>query len=365
MKKKRQITLFVYSLILSISWIHAQTSLQTAALEKLIEDKVANEYFEGTVLIAEQGEPILQRTYGFKDRERTTSINENTTFNIASITKMLTAIVILQLVEEDKLSLDTPLVQLLPDLEIPNSEQITPHHLLLHITGLPNENSSFYRKSFPPEAYLKSVLSNGTANSTFGNYNYANIDYVLLGIIIERLSGSSWQLAIEERIIRKLGLTNTGFLKKGNYPENYAWPFLVNRKGSFIPDPDFHIENYYAAGCMYSNAGDILKIDQAMYTEALLNKESKSKMFTSYPEYNYTGYSVWTYNYPFLDPQPKIMERRGGILGSNSVLVRFLDTNKTLIILSNNNRFNPDSFGDFENLREALIMEIGKAGSKP
>ena len=97
-----------------------------------------------------------------------------------------------------------------------------------------------------------------------------------------------------------------------------------------------------------------------MYGRTLLSEASKKLMFTSYPEYNYTGYSVWTYNYPFVDTQPKIMERRGGIFGSNSVLVRKLDLNHTIIILSNNNRFNPDSFGDPSNLREALIIETSK-----
>ncbi|MGB0840005.1 MAG: hypothetical protein ACPGXL_07695, partial [Chitinophagales bacterium] len=92
----------------------------------------------------------------------------------------------------------------------------------------------------------------------------------------------------------------------------------------------------------------------------LLNEDSKQKLAISHPEYGYVGYSVWNYNYPFLDNQPLVMERRGGILGSNVVLVRLTDLNRTIIILSNNNRFDTDSFGDTDNLKEAILMHIGK-----
>ena len=155
-------------------------------------------------------------------------------------------------------------------------------------------------------------------------------------------------------------MRNTGFLKKDTYPENYAYTFSYDDAGIRQADPLFFIENFYAAGSMYSTAEDLLKLDQAMYSDILLSEKSKELMFTSYPEYNYSGYSVWTYKYPFVDSQPRIMERRGGILGSNSVLIRMLDTNRTIIILSNNNKFNPDSFGDTEGLKEALMIEISR-----
>ena len=155
-------------------------------------------------------------------------------------------------------------------------------------------------------------------------------------------------------------MENSGFLKKDSYPEDFAYPFSYDAKDARIQDPLFYIENFYAAGCMYATAEDLLKLDQGMYGNQLLSEKSKELMYTSYPEYNYSGYSVWTYNYPFSESQPKIMERRGGILGANSVLIRMLDTDKTIIILSNNNKFNPDSFGNKESLKEALMIEVAK-----
>ena len=154
-------------------------------------------------------------------------------------------------------------------------------------------------------------------------------------------------------------MDHSGFLEYVHYPTDFAYSYQVSKKGEFRKDPAFHIENFYAAGSMYATASDLLKFEQALYGGTLLTEKSKRKLSTSYPEYNYTGYGVWNYPYPFLENQPTIMERRGGILGANSVLVRLTDNNQTIIILSNNNAFNPDSFGDPENLREELIRIIG------
>lgn len=98
--------------------------------------------------------------------------------------------------------------------------------------------------------------------------------------------------------------------------------FLTQKKkdAELEKDPIFHIENFYAAGLIYSSAQGLLKIDQAMYGNKLITRDSKNLMFTSYPAYNYSGYSVWTYKYPFAKSQPKIMERRGGIFNSTGVL---------------------------------------------
>lgn len=333
----------------------------TTPISLLVENVIAKSGFEGTVLIAEQGNIIFQTSVGFSDRESQSLIQNDTRFGIASITKMLTAIVILQLVEEGELKLSDKVGDLLPETDLPKQNEISIHHLLLHITGLPNESDEIYSSSISPMEFINRVVDKKSTLEKFGNFNYANIDYLLLGLIIEKITQSSWQEAINKRIISKLNLNDTGFLAKNTYPDNFAFSYSVSQGGHLVRDPDIYIENYFSAGSMYSSAHDLLKIDQAMYGEILLSDKSKALMFTSYPEYNYTGYSVWTYHYPFSETNPKIMERRGGIMGYNAVLVRMLDTNKTIIILSNNDRFDPDSFGDKNNLREALIIELGKA----
>ncbi|HMQ69615.1 MAG TPA: serine hydrolase domain-containing protein [Ignavibacteria bacterium] len=352
----------IFFIIIILSAVNTYARIDSLKIDKIIQDQISGNNFEGTVLIAENSEIVYQKSAGYKDRETLSLIDNDTKFGIASITKMLTAILVLQLVDEGKLSLQDNVKDLLPELGIPKGDSIKVHHLLLHISGLPNENDFIFLNKKSPEEFVRETLIIKGESGKFGKFNYANIDYVLLGLIIEMKTGKNWQEVMTENIISKLGLKNTGFLsdlQNSNYSENFAYSYSVSDEGEFAKDPEIYIENFYAAGSMYSNAADLLAIDQAMYGNKLLSESSKVLMFTSYPEYNYTGYSVWTYNYPFSDAQPKIMERRGGIMGWNSVLVRFLDENKTIIILSNNNRFNPDSFGDKENLREALIMELG------
>ncbi|MCA6075078.1 serine hydrolase domain-containing protein [Fulvivirga sedimenti] len=348
---------FCLLLAFAISLISIKTKGQRlSTIDSIVTSAASENYFEGTVLLADGGSVIYQKSFGYTDASKQTPVGNSTRFGIASITKMFTAIIIMQLVEESKLSLTDNLAELLPGIDIPKSSKITIHHLLLHISGLPNESDLIYQSKTSPEEFVDATLQN--KSSRFEQFNYANIDYVLLGMIIESIDGRNWQQSVKVRILDKTGMNDTGFLGKDQYPEDFAYSFSIDPDNNRIEDPLFHIENFYAAGCMYSTAQDLLKLDQAMYGNSLLTEASKEMMFKSYPEYNYSGYSVWTYKYPYVSPAPYIMERRGGILGSNSALVRILSSNKTIIILSNNNRFNPDSFGDKANLKEALIMEL-------
>ncbi|GMQ24321.1 hypothetical protein Aoki45_10030 [Algoriphagus sp. oki45] len=353
------------ALCICLSGIHLLTFGQniTMELDSLIGFHVELKSFEGTVCVAEQGEIIYQKSHGFKDEAQSQPIDSETRFGIASITKMITSILILQLNQEGKLQLDQSLNELLPEMEIPGAKNITVHHLLLHISGLPNEKDQAYNRVLSPNEFVAETLKNGSKSRGFEKFNYANLDFVLLGLIAEKIEGQTWQKLVDERVLKPLGMNETGFLKKGDLPENFAHTFSIAKGGKRIADPDFYIENFYAAGSMYSTVSDLLKLDQALYGAKLLSDESKKKFYTSYPEYNYTGYGVWTYSYPYAKGNPLIMERRGGILGSNSVLVRFLDSNQTLIILSNNDQFNPDSFGDPENLREGIIQLMAQYAS--
>ncbi len=337
---------------------HCKAQIDTSPIDSIVQNAVRTNLFEGTVLIAENGKVIYHKSYGSKDTENLLPITNKTHFSIASITKLFTAIAIMQLVEERKLKLSDHLKFLLPDYDIPNAKKITIHHLLLHISGLPNESDEIFNQTKKPKEFVFETLAKKARE--FGSFNYANIDYVLLGLIIEEYDKMSWSEAIQNRILDPLKMNNSGFLESQNYPENFAYSFSFDEQGSKRRDPQFFIENYYSAGCMYATSEDLLKLDQAMYDDQLLTQHSKDLMYTSYPEYNYSGYSVWTYNYPFAKSKPKIMERRGGILGANSVLIRILDTNKSLIILSNNNRFNPDSFGNTKSLKEALMIAVVK-----
>ena len=326
-------------------------------IKEAVAEYTAQNSFSGTILVAEKGQPIFHQSYGLAYRATPDTLQNNYHYSIASITKVFTAIRILQLVEQGNLDLQTPIISYFPEWSSRISDQVTIHHLLLHISGLPNEKDKLYQHELTPEKLVELTLQH-KSKSLRETFNYNNLDYVLLGLLIESVTGNTWQGEISANILQPLEMEATGFLEYGYYPDNFAYTYSYGNGKKPKQDPLFYIENFYAAGCMYSTTLDLLKLDQALYNNRLLNKASRALLAKSYPEYNYVGYGVWNYQYPFTASRPTIMERRGGILGANVVLVRLTDSNKTIIILSNTDQFNPDSFGDPQNLREALIRAL-------
>ncbi len=336
--------------------LQAQSSLR-AELDSLVSAEVEKQGFSGVVFIARKGEVLLHRADGMAYYQSGVEMAPDTRFSIASVTKLFTAITILQLQEEGKLSLDDKLVTYFPDEAIPGANRISIEDLLLHNSGLPNERSTIYRAPRSPLEYVRATLKN-RAKSKYGAYNYNNLDYVLLGLIVEQLRGMPWQEVVTKRILTLAKMANTGFLAYGDYPANFAYTYQVGRTQQLQQDPSFYIENFYAAANMYSTAKDLWLLDQALESTVLFSAASRALLSTAFPENNYGGYGVWNYRYPYVEEQPLVMERRGGILGANVVLVRLPEDDACIIILSNTDAFNPDSFGDPGNLREALLRAL-------
>lgn len=353
--------LFITTILFFTINYNAQAQIDRSELFKIVTESTEKDRFSGIVLVAENGEPIFTEAFGLADRKTKREITVNDPFRIASITKAITAIVTMQLIQEEKLTTKTSINHLLPELETPNGEKITVHHLLLHTSGLPNEREEYFLSENSAKEMVLLALDSGQKNSRgFNNFNYNNIDYLVLQMMIEKITGKDWKTVFTERIIEPLGLENTGFLSRNEKPNTLPKGYLLSRKGKYNSEPEFHIENFGTAGAMYSTVMDLLKIDQALYTEELLSEKSKEAMNVSYPNMGYVAYGSWVYNYPFADGTPKMVERRGGILGFNLVTLRFIEQNKTLIIFSNNDGFNPDSFNDDKNLKERLIKVIAK-----
>ena len=343
-------------LLSSFSFGTALFGNDTLKIQSAVEEYLSETGFSGTVLVAKSGQPIFHQSYGLAYRSTPDTIQNEYHYSIASITKLFTAIRILQLVEAGQIDLFTPVVEYLPAYRGLIKEEVCPHHLLLHLSGLPEEKNRFFLFEKPIEALTQGVLKKGKAGK-FNTFNYNNIDYILLGLLIEQVTGTAWAEDMQTHILTPLGLRETGFLAYGDYPRNFAYPY--SQKGERLEqDRFFQIENFYAAGCMYSTSEDLLRLDQALYTDQLLSEEGRKLLGQSFPEVDYVGYSVWNYRYPFVEVQPQIMERRGGIQGTNVVLVRMPEQQYTIIILSNDDRFNPDSFGDPSNLREKLIRSL-------
>ncbi|MCB0642530.1 MAG: serine hydrolase, partial [Phaeodactylibacter sp.] len=152
---------------------------QPAVLDQLIIDYATNHGFSGTILLAQSGMPVLQRSFGLANRQTGERIRAETPFAIASVTKLFTAIRILQLVEAGQLKLTDPVVTHVPDTPQKGiSKKITIHHLLLHLSGLPNETEQVYAAPLSARQVLEQTLTQPTT-AKFGQVNYNNLDYLL------------------------------------------------------------------------------------------------------------------------------------------------------------------------------------------
>jgi D-alanyl-D-alanine carboxypeptidase len=352
--------LFVLITSFLISSVLLADPIDSLAVDRIVQEHIDQHDFSGVVMVAEKGRSLYHRAAGMAEADCNSPMTTDHHFRIASVTKLFTAVMILRLVDRQLLTLDQSVAELLPELEIPRADKITIHHLLLHQSGLPNEAGTLYGKGsgpLPMADIVARTVKKGR-KGPFGQFNYNNIDYLLLGLIVEAKTGQGWREVVQKEILDPFGLSETGFLALGEEPEPFAQTFSCADGEPCVEDPTYYAENFHAAACMYSTTEDLLRFDQALYDNQLLSPEAMEWLAKPFPENNYAGYSVWNYRYPFIDGQPTIMERRGGIMGANVVLVRMTDSRHTIIILSNTDRFNPDSFGDPGNLREALIRAV-------
>jgi CubicO group peptidase (beta-lactamase class C family) len=174
-------------------------------------------------------------------------------------------------------------------------------------------------------------------------FDYNNADYIILGKVIEKITGKSYEAALKERILDPLGMTESGMLYQRDVMRNLASTyFKIDGTKPLINDLPVYIENWYAAGGMYSTADDLLKFSNALFGGRLLKPETLSLMLK--PGLDDYGYGLWVATIEVRGKRYRIAHRPGSIMGANVVLLRFLDEGLTIIILSNTNATNIDAF---------------------
>ena len=336
-------------------------------VETLLAKHNKDYQFEGAVLVAKNGNILYRGSVGESSRKTKIPLNIYSKFRIASITKAFTVVLVLQLYEQGKLKLDQTLSELLPEFKNRKAKKVTIHHLLTHTSGLPKEPDEAYITVMKPIDFLNKHGKGKLKFKPGKKFNYNNLDYVALGLIIEKITGKPWEEVLKEKIIKPARLRGTGVMKRGmklsfmSIGYSTKDPKNTQPKASdWVEDPQYAIDNFYAAAEMYSTTRDLFNFSQALYRNKLLKKETKALMYKSNPKIGYVAYGSWVFKSPFIKGKPTIVERRGSIQGFNGVFVRCPEQNHTLVILSNNNHFNPDSFGDKKNLKEQLLQLMYK-----
>ncbi|MBW8303153.1 MAG: beta-lactamase family protein, partial [Brevundimonas sp.] len=242
---------------------HAQTSAPVVA--DLVRTYATTNAFSGTVLVDQGGETLVFESFGPAERAFGTPAKNDTRYRIASVTKLFTAALILQLVDRGQVDLQAPVATYLPDYR--GDPRITVHTLLNHTSGLPNPDAGadptkgvpLYQLPHTPDELVREYASGAAVHDPGTAWDYNNADYFVLGRIIETVTGQPYADALKQRILDPLGLRDTGMLRYSDIVPGLAASYF--RMGDDQPlgaDLPVYPENWFAAGAMYSDADDLL-----------------------------------------------------------------------------------------------------------
>jgi CubicO group peptidase (beta-lactamase class C family) len=310
-------------------------------------DSVLNFYHEqgilnGTVLVAEAGKVIYQKGFGYANMDTKDRLEPKSVFRLASVSKQFTAMCIMMLEEQGKLDYDDNFQKYLPELKY---EGVTIRHLLWHTSGMP-DYLDFMPKHFPDDEYLNDDVIKTMAKhhpkkhfKPGEKYEYSNTGYLLLGSIVERVSGVSFKEFLHQNIFDRIGMSSSIFpFGKNEFKE------MANRVRGYNRTKDGgHVDNDYANfdydvcgdGGVFSSVIDLFKWNEALYTENLVKKETIQEAFKPYV---LNDGSVGDYGFGWsineVDSN-KIVGHGGSWIGFRTHILRDITNKHCVIVLTN------------------------------
>ena len=322
-------SLFILALVLIISDSSAQQPFRN--IDRQLDGLNRHFSFTGSVLVAKKGRIVYQRHVGFADLEHHVLIDSDTKFELASITKVFTAVLILQLVEKGKLKLDAKVSDYIPAFTRKDSGDITIHHLLSHTSGIEDFVGLNCPFSDWTEKEFFAGLQQTPVHFTPGaRFEYASSTYILLRLIIEHVTGQTYERNLQEHILRPAGMKSTGVIHNHALLLQRAFGYVNTNEGYENAMPISNHDIFVGAASVYSTTTDLLKFDRALYSNTLLSENLKKEMFTIVrPPYGYG----WFINDD--DKDGKTVSHGGDIFGFTSLIERRLKDQVLIVILSN------------------------------
>ena len=320
----------------------------TALLDKYMTAQEEVNGFSGTILIAKRGKVIYEKAFGLADRELNVKNSLGSLYQIASLTKQFTASAILQLAENDKLSLNDKLDKYFPSF--PKGDSITIHMLLNHTSGLKTTGDiDGFIEAFKltKDSMLALIQKQPLVFSPGTSWKYSNCGYYLLGMIIEKVTNQAYSDYLLGNIISKAELKNT-FVNRwdtilANRVKGYEKTATGWRNNSF-----YTMENPYSAGAMISTVEDLYKWNYALFSNKIISVASVKKMTTPYQN-NY-GYGIVIDTFM----SHRRIWHNGQLRGFTSYLGTFPGDSVSIVLLSNNE----SNCSDIANCIAAIIFGI-------
>jgi len=307
--------------------------------------------FNGNILIADKGNVVYKSSFGKANEKTGQALNENSIFELASLSKQFTAMAVVILKEKGKLSFDDEMSKFIPELSF--YKKVTIRNLLNHTSGLLDYmalmDTTFNKSKIATNndvisSFVKYKPKNNFEPNT--KYEYSNTGYALLATIIERVSGQTYADFLQDNIFKPLNMKNSLVYCRRKFPKNvsnyaYGYIYMPHLKRNAIPDsfPEFKVvvwlDGVVGDGTVNSTVIDLLMWDRALYTEKLCSKVSLKEIFSpailsDKTKSDYGFGWVLENNY-----YKKIVSHQGGWPGYTTYIDRHIESDKTIIVLQN------------------------------
>ncbi len=339
-------------------------------IDSLFTSLSSEKKFNGNVLLAEKGNVVYQKSFGLRDEARKLPLDANSIFELASVSKQFTAMGIVLLQEKGKLQYDDKLEKYLPELSF--YKDVTIRHLLNHTGGLPDYMELIKQKGDTTKIWTNKDMialfakeKPGAVFASGSKFEYSNTGYALLASVIEKASGKTYADFLEQNIFKPLKMNNTFVYNRRLSPkktDDYAYGYVhdsTHKKQ--LPDDvaEYHLvwwlDGIVGDGTVNASAPDLLTWDRALYTDKLVSKKSLELIFTPpvLPNNEKTKYGFGWIADSKAD-YGKMAVHTGGWFGYVTYIERDMDSDKTIIILQN------DEEGTLEFLPSVRRLLYGK-----
>jgi CubicO group peptidase (beta-lactamase class C family) len=314
--------------------------------------------FDGAVLVAENGKVIYKDAFGLANREWNIPNRTDTKFMIGSVSKPLTAALVLIQVQKGLLALDKTIEDYLPEFKNKPAAAVTIRQLLSHTSGIPNYDiiKDFFprisRQNFTREDYIKIFIDSALAFKPGTHYAYSSWGYFTLGYIMERVTNKTYAQLMADDIFKKIGMSNSGSYYHTQIVPNRATGYDYSFGG--YTSSDFRDQsNTMGTGDLYSTVEDLFKFHLALSNNSLLNAALMEQMFTPGIELAQYGYGWFNRQFKYTATDSAMSNFHLGMTdGFISFIRRIPATNSVVVILCNSSP--TDFFGITDNLYKVL-----------
>lgn len=315
--------------------VHCQTIGDFKRVDTLMWLLQHNDKYMGSVAVSDGEKLVYSKAFGFSDIEKQIQATTNTTYRIGSVTKMFTSVMIYQLFEENKLRPDTRLSDFYPDIQ--NADKITIHDMLLHRSGIRSvtDDSLYLEWCVQPRSHAEIVSMITSYQPVFQpdeKSEYSNSNFILLGYILENLTGKDYSSNLEERICRRAGLKNTYYGSHSNTLKNESYSYTFSVTG-WLKENETDMSIPHGAGAVVSTAEDMVIFADALFAGKLISESSLKDMTKTEGSF---GKGI----FPMPFYEMKGFGHTGGIDGFRSVLIHFPSENLSLALCSNALNYN-------------------------